>query len=143
MTPSVFLVALVVFATVACQAREASVPPAELLGVWQSTGTGMPGPCREATVEFRRDGAVVIRSGPQVLSGTYTAVSAGSRLLITQSDVRANGHPNCQGISADSVLAHYMETFYVAFGGDTLEVYVGLEDSIPFFEATRLLPKPL
>src|SRR5213593_98907 len=117
--------AATLLATLGCPAPESDLSSSDLLGVWQSRESGeMPKACREASMEFRGDGTMLVRTGEQILTGAYTAEPAGNRLRVVQRDVRANGRPNCQGISADYVLEHYAYRFYAEVRGDTLGIYL-------------------
>ena len=92
-------------------------------------------------MEFRPDGTMIVKSGAQVLTGTYTAEPVGRRLMVKQKDVRSNGEPNCQGISADYVLSHYVDSFYVSIRDGTRGIYARFTDRAEFFTATRVPTK--
>src|SRR6266508_5516448 len=108
-----------------CVAPRSDVSSSDLVGVWRLRGNGdLPTACDEASMEFRSDGTVLVKTGDQILTGTYTSEPAGGRLRVVQKDVRSNGKPNCQGIPADYVLEHYGYRIFAEVSGDTLRLYV-------------------
>jgi hypothetical protein len=78
-----------------------------------------------------------VRTGSQMLTGTYSVEAGLSRLVVQQRNVRSNGEPNCQGIPAEFVLEHYLYTIYVDVHADTLRMYTAQEDHDPFLTAIR------
>jgi len=73
---------------------------------------------------------MLVTSGKQTLTGTYSVDSGPSRLVVQQHNMRSNGEPNCQG--------HYLNTFYVDVHGDTLRIYTAPEGSGAFLTAIRV-----
>ena len=106
-----------------------------LVGVWHSPGTA---DCRNAAMEFRVDGTMVVNSGKQAVTGTYAVDSGPSRLIVRHTDLRTNGEPNCQGIPAEYVLSHYLDTAYIDVHGDTLRIFTAPEGLDPFLTAVRV-----
>jgi hypothetical protein len=88
-------------------------------------------------VEFRGDSTMFVRTGSQMLTGTYSVEGGPGRSVVQQRNVRSNGEPNCQGIPADYVLQHYLYTIYVDVHGDTLRIYRTAEDQDAFMTAIR------
>jgi hypothetical protein len=115
--------------------RPSSAP--ELIGVWRNLGSGDAEPCQKASLEFRDDGTMFVKTGRQTLTGTYSAEAGPSRLVVQQRNVRSNGEPNCQGIPAEFVLQHYLYTIYIEVHGDTLRIYTAPEGHDPFLTAIR------
>jgi len=99
-----------------------------LVGVWRSQGSG----------DFRDDGTMLVSSGKQALTGTYAVDSGPSRLIVQHSGLRSNGEPNCQGIPAEYVLNHYLDTAYLEVHGDTLRIFTAPEGQDPFLTAVRV-----
>ena len=89
-------------------------------------------------MEFRGDGTTLVSSGKQALTGTYAVDSGPSRLIVQHSGLRSNGEPNCQGIPAEYVLTHYLDTAYFAVHGDTLRIFTAPERQDPFLTAVRV-----
>ncbi len=75
------LIAIVSSSLVACAPGRT---PKELLGVW---GIGRlppdaPAACANVSIEYRSDGTVLIRSGPQTVTATYSTTAAGKGFLL-------------------------------------------------------------
>ena len=64
--------------------------------------------------------------------------SGPSRLIVQHSGLRSNGEPNCQGIPAEYVLNHYLDTAYLDVHGDTLRIFTAPEGQDPFLTAVRV-----
>jgi hypothetical protein len=113
------LIALIIAWLAACAPARV---PKELLGVW---GIGplppdVPATCATGSTEYRSDGTVLIRSGPQTVTAAYTTTAAGKGLLLERTNVQSNGEPNCQGRPAQYVIDHFVRKAYLEVGDDTL-----------------------
>jgi len=109
--------------------------PKEFLGVW---GIGplppdAPAACVNASVEYRSDGTVLIRSGPQTITATYSTAPAGKRFLVERTNVQSNGEPNCQGRPAQYVIDHFVRKAYLEVADDTLKVFAAPDSPAPLF----------
>jgi len=130
---------VVLLVTLGCQPPQRPSSTKELIGLWRSQGDKESHePCMKASMEFRDDGTMLVSSGKQTLTGTYSVDSGPSRLVVRQHNMGSNGEPNCQGIPADYVLQHYLNTFYVDVHGDTLRIYTAPEGSGAFLTAIRV-----
>jgi len=114
--------------------------PKELLGVW---GIGplppdAPAACANVSTEYRSDGTVLIRSGPQTLTATYATTPAGKGFLLERTNVQSNGEPNCQGRPAQYVIDHFVRKAYLEVGGDTLKMFANPGAPSPLFVYGRL-----
>src|SRR5436190_11471795 len=92
-----YFIPLGVLATPSCFGLRPTPPPPALIGTWHivAASVELPPSCRNTSKEFRVDGTVLIRSGEQVLTGTYTVAPAGQRFLLQQDNLHTNGEPNC------------------------------------------------
>jgi len=131
-------ISLVLLVWLGCRPPQPPSLATGLVGVWHSQGGGDFEPCRNAWMEFRGDGTMLVNSGKQALTGTYAVNSGPSRLIVQHADLRANGEPNCQGIPADYVLNHYLDTAYIDLHGDTLRIFTAPEGQDPFLTAVRV-----
>jgi hypothetical protein len=130
-------ICLVLIVWLGCRPSQRPSSAKELVGVWRNQGSMGAEPCQKASLEFRDDGTVFLKTGKQTLTGTYSVDAGPSRLLVQQRNVRSNGEPNCQGIPAEFVLQHYLYTIYVEVHGDTLRIYTAPEGHDPFLTAIR------
>jgi hypothetical protein len=122
-----------------CRPPEPPPPANGLVGVWRNQASEFaPEPCRQASIEFRNDSTVFLKTGKQTLTASYSVERGPSRLVVQQRDLRSNGEPNCQGISAEFVLEHYVNPLYVDVAGDTLRIYRAAQDHDPFMTALRV-----
>jgi hypothetical protein len=131
-------ICLVLIVWLGCRPPQRPSFAGELVGSWRSQGSGDAAPCQHASLEFRDDGTMFVRTGRQTLTGTYSVEPGPSRLVVQQRTVRSNGEPNCQGIPAEFVLQHYLYTIYVEVHGDTLRIYPAPEGHDPFLTAIRV-----
>lgn len=79
-----------------------------------------------------------VRTGRQTLTATYSIDAGPSRRLVQQRNVRSNGEPNCQGVPAEFVLQHYLDSIYVDVHGDTLRIYTAPDGHDALVTATRV-----
>jgi hypothetical protein len=128
---------LVLIFWLGCRPPDPPSSAKQLVGVWRSQGTGSFQPCQNASMEFRDDGTMFVRTGKQTLTGKYSVETGPERLVVQQRDVHSNGEPNCQGIPADYVLQHYWFTIYVDVRGDTLRIYPASDGHDPLLTAIR------
>ena len=130
---------VVLLVTLGCQPPQRPSSTKELIGLWRSQGDQESHePCMKASMEFRDDGTMLVSSGKQTLTGTYSVDSGPSRLVVRQHNMVSNGEPNCQGIPSDYVLQHYVNTFYVDVHGDTLRIYTAPDGHDAFLTAIRV-----
>lgn len=127
---------LVLIFWLGCRPARPPSPTKELVGVWRNQGTGRAEPCQKA-LEFRDDGTMIVKTGRQTLTGAYSVDAGPARLVVQQHDLRSNGEPNCQGIPADYVLQHYLDTIYADVHGDTLRIYTVPDGHDPLLTAIR------
>jgi len=135
------LTPLILSCAVACRPAETPSTPADVIGVWRQVAGPTASPsCDSATVEFRSNGTMLVRSGSQVLTATYTARSGArsARLEVVQTNLSFNDGLNCQGIPAAYVQQHYVNRFYVGVNHDTLRIYVRPTDRSSFLTTTRV-----
>ena len=131
-------ICLVLIVWLGCRPPDPPSSAKELVGVWRNQGSGRSEPCRKASMEFRDDGTMFVRTGRQTLTATYSVEAGPSRLVVQQHNLRSNGEPNCQGIPAGYVLQHYLYTIYVDVHGDTLRIFTAPEGHDPFVTAIRV-----
>jgi hypothetical protein len=130
---------LTLFVWLGCRPLQRPPPATGLVGVWRNQASEhSPEPCGQASIEFRPDSTVFLKTGKQTLTATYSVARGPSRLVVQQRDLRSNGEPNCQGISAEFVVQHYVNPLYVDVTGDTLRIYRAAEDHDPFMTALRV-----
>lgn len=122
LTSRAALLALVVQAACAGSRQELAAP--SLVGLWRAFDPSgeFPAECREATLEFRADHTVSMRSGAQQLTATYRVEVRPGGLLLLQDSVQTNGEPNCQGVPAAFVKDHYFRRALGELKGDTLRL---------------------
>ena len=130
-------ICLVLIVWLGCRPPQPPASAKELVGVWRNQGSSGSEPCQKGSLEFRDDGAMFVRTGRQMLTGTYSVEAGPSRLVVQQRNVRSNGEPNCQGIPAEFVLEHYLYTIYVDVRADTLRMYTAPEEHDPFLTVIR------
>ena len=129
---------LIFIASLGCRPSQPPPPATGLVGVWRNQTTEhAPEPCRQASIEFRNDSTLSLKTGKQTLTATYS-VKPGPRQVVQQRDLRSNGEPNCQGIPAAFVVEHYLNPLYVDVAGDTLRIYRSEEERDPFMTALRV-----
>ena len=128
---------LVLIVSLGCRPPDPPSSAKELVGVWRNQGSSSE-PCQKASMEFRDDGTMLVRTGKQTLTATYSVEAGPSRLVVKQHNPRSNGEPNCQGIPADYVLQHYLYTIYVDVHGDTLRIYTAPDSLDAFLTAIRV-----
>ncbi len=129
---------LVLIVWLGCRPPDPPSSAKELVGVWRNQRSGSSEPCQKASMEFRDDGTMFVRTGKQTLTATYAVEGGPSRLVVQQHNLRSNGEPNCQGIPADYVLQHYLYTIYVDVHGDTLRIYTAPDGQDAFLTGIRV-----
>jgi len=129
---------LVLIVWLGCRPPDPPSSAKELVGVWRNQGSGSTEPCQKASMEFRDDGTMFVRTGKQTLTATYAVEAGPSRLVVQQHNLRSNREPNCQGIPADYVLQHYLYTIYVDVHGDTLRIYTAPDGQDAFLTGIRV-----
>jgi hypothetical protein len=131
-------ICLLLIVWLACRPPDRPSSAQELVGTWRSNAIGNAEACQTASLEFRDDGTMSVRTGRQTLTGTYSVETGAARLVVQQRNVQSNGEPNCQGIPAEFVLQHYLYTIYVDVHGDTLHIYTAPEGQTSFLTAIRV-----
>ncbi len=96
-----------------------------------------PAACGNISTEYRSDGTVLIRSGPQTVTATYTTTAAGKGFLLERTNVQSNGEPNCQGRAAQYVIDHFVRKAYLEVGGDTLKMFATPDAPSPLLVYVR------
>src|SRR5690242_20666282 len=82
------------------QASAAQTPPA-VVGIWRVVvPPEAPSSCKDLTVEFRRDGTMLTRSGAVVATKTYLARSERGGWLLVIDNVHTSEQSNCQALPA-------------------------------------------
>ena len=115
------------------------VPP-ELAGSWTFTGgaaSKLPLQCRNARLVFTSDRKLISLNGELRF---VTTISIGKRdggFLIHQEIVEHNGRPNCQGKSADHIVAHFVKDVYFERIGTLLRQYIWTKESGRFIDWIR------
>jgi len=97
-----------------------TTPPNQLLGRWD-LGEAVQD-CAQASMEFTTDGHIRSVSGQQTLEATATYTPNNEGFLIALHMAANNGKPNCQGISAEYVSAHFAPFILVTVNGSTLSL---------------------
>ena len=112
---------LFVLSQLACAGAPPS-PALPFLGRWRASSfrSDVPRQCHDMVLEFLASGAMVSRSGDQVLTAHFVTRVSDSGFILTISNMQSNGRPNCQGLSADFVLSHQVPQMYTEVSGDTL-----------------------
>jgi hypothetical protein len=82
--------------------------------------TDVPKLCSEMTLTFRADSTMVSRNGDQLLTAHFAPQASDRGFLLTITEMRSNGRPNCQGLPADYVVGHQVARIYTEVSGDTL-----------------------
>ena len=115
--------------------RPAMVP--SIVGVWMVEMPAGALPCNgESSVAYAADGTIVMRSGAQLLRGTYRAtLRADGRFDVVVKLSEHNGEPNCQGFSSAFVIEHTPPIFTVERKGSELRTC--LSSDICFRAALR------
>lgn len=139
---------------------EQQVPdvPDVLVGVWDLAATSAGfGDCHEASIGYRADGRYVTKSGDQIVAGRYSARPVArslgrsdapnamrrQRFMVAQRPEVHNEQPNCQGFSADDVIAASPGTARIeieaAVGSEPTRawIYFGDENAAPVAELVR------
>jgi hypothetical protein len=135
---ALFVLALALVA--GCTSSKQSDNP--FVGVWRplEMEAGLPDACYNVRVEFRADNRMVVQSGPQILTASYTVEADGNGFSMLQTDLETNGEPNCQGLSAEFVLANYILEAYVEVDGEVLRFFAGGKDQNQFVSLVRAEP---
>jgi hypothetical protein len=120
----------------ACTTR---LTPNKLIGVWGigALPADAPAACANASTEYRSDGTVLIRSGAETVTATYTITPMGKRLLVERTNIQSNGEPNCQGRPAQYVVDHFVREAYLELTPDTLKVFRSADAPSPLFVYVR------
>jgi len=83
---------------------------------------------------------ITMHSGELTISASYRAERAGEGFVLRQYSFTDNGHPNCQGVSADYVKSHYLRDIDVDLVGDRLRVYIPKRSSNRYADFVRFSP---
>ena len=119
----------------------ASDVPESLVGRWSiatEVGVNMPPRCAESTLEFTRDGRLIVTSGALVYSAAIKVRTDHDKLIASLSILKHNGMSNCQGIPADWVTTHLAPLLLLHPVGDELEFAMGDEKGKVYGAAVRL-----
>jgi hypothetical protein len=95
-----------------------AIPPPELLGHWTLSEPVQN--CASASMEFTEDGHLRMTSGEQTLDTVMVLTPKDDGFLIALRLIGHNTKPNCQGVSADFVAAHFIPFIFVRVSGHVL-----------------------
>ena len=108
-----------------CGASDALVDTSPIQGKWRIEGVrgdSLPSGCKNAGYEITAS-QITMRSGELTIVASYRAERSGRGFLLRQFALSHNGRPNCQGISAEYVVAHYLMDLDVDLIDGRLRVY--------------------
>jgi hypothetical protein len=121
-------------------AHGADPVPAELAGSWtlseQSAGK-LPSGCRNSRLVFTSDGKLISFNGDLRFVTKISIKKRNEGFDTHQHIVEHNGRPNCQGRSADYIVAHFVQDVYFERAGTLLRQYIWTKESGRFVEWVR------
>ena len=116
------------------------VPP-ELTGSWtlsKVAATKLPSQCRNARLVFTSDRKLISLNGELRFVTNIAIVKRNGGFTIRQEIVEHNGKPNCQGKSAEHIVAHFVKDVYFERVGPVLRQYIWTKESGRFVDWVRV-----